>query len=348
MNPIIREDVDRIIRDGGKLFDSFRGSTVAVTGPYGMLASYLVFTLIRLNETDPDFRVRILALGRNEEKLKARFGPYAEAPYFRFLKTDLNGPNDIEDPVDYIIHAASFASPDAYSRDPVGVILPNTAGTLHLLELARKKKSRSLLFFSSGEIYGAVRSPLISETEGGFLDPAAVRSCYGESKRLGETLCAAYAHEYGVPAKIVRPSHTYGPTMDPEHDTRVFASFVSDALNGRDIAMTSDGTATRCFIYIADATLAYFKVLIDGVPGEAYNVTNPDGVLTIYELALLIAGLVPGKKLNVTRKAPPEGYMDRGKTAYTRLDTAKLEALGFRCRVSAKEGFARTLESFRI
>ena len=347
MNPVIEKDTDRIIADAGDLLEELRGRTVLVTGPYGMLASYLVFTMIRMNEMSPDRPVRILAAGRSEEKLRARFGSYADRPWFTFLKTDLCSPLHVDGPVDYIIHAASHASPDHYSKDPVGVTLPNTAGTLHLLELAAQKKSHSLLFFSSGEIYGKVNSPVIREDEGGFLDPAQVRSCYGESKRMGETLCASFAYQYGVPAKIVRPSHTYGPTMDPEHDTRVFAAFVSDALGGRDIAMTSDGTASRCFIYIADAAAAYFRVLLRGKAGEAYNVTNPEGVITIYELAKLIAGLVPEKKLKVTRKEPPEGYMDRGKNAYTRLDTQKLEALGFRCRVPLEEGFRRTLEAFR-
>ena len=183
MNPIIEQDTDRILESLGALSEELEGAAVLITGPYGMLASYLLWTLIRMNETkyadEQDRQIRIIAAGRNEKKLRDRFGAYADRPYFTFFKTDLLSPLCVDGPVDFIIHAASHASPDWYSRDPVGVTLPNMLGTKNLLDLAVQKKSRSLLFFSSGEIYGKTDIPVITEKDGGFLDPAAVRSCYG-------------------------------------------------------------------------------------------------------------------------------------------------------------------------
>ncbi len=228
MNPIISEDMKEILESGIIDFERLRGKTVLITGAYGMLASYLVFMMIYFNEqSGEEDRIQIIALGRNRDKMKTRFDRYIERDYFRFLQRDVTGKIEVDGPVDFIIHAASHASPKHYGTNPVGVMGPNLLGTIQTLELAREKKSQGYLFFSSGEVYGACQVPLVGEHDFGPYDPTNLRSCYGESKRAGETLCVSYAHQYGVPAKIVRPSHTYGPTMDLQGDDRVFASFTS-------------------------------------------------------------------------------------------------------------------------
>jgi nucleoside-diphosphate-sugar epimerase len=348
MNPIISEDMKEILESGIIDFERLRGKTVLITGAYGMLASYLVFMMIYFNEqSGEEDRIQIIALGRNRDKMKARFDRYIERDYFRFLQRDVTGKIEVDGPVDFIIHAASHASPKHYGTNPVGVMGPNLLGTIQTLELAREKKSQGYLFFSSGEVYGACQVPLVGEHDFGPYDPTNLRSCYGESKRAGETLCVSYAHQYGVPAKIVRPSHTYGPTMDLQGDDRVFASFVADAVCGRDIVMKSDGTATRNFIYLADAACAYMKVLLDGEIGEAYNVTNPEGRCSIGDLARLVTRLAPGDA-KVRIEAEDAGYIGRGKNVYTMLDTAKISELGWHCRYSLEKGFERTIRSFLI
>ena len=346
MNPIIEEDMRKILKSGIVDFDRLRGKTVLVTGAYGMLASYMVFMLIYLNERAfADEQIRIVALGRNRDKMAARFGGYMEREYFRFMHGDVTEKIQMDGPCDYVIHAASHASPKFYGTNPVGVMGPNLLGTIRTLELAREKESLGYLFFSSGEVYGACQTPLVGEHDFGPYDPTNLRSCYGESKRAGETLCVSYAHQYGIPAKIVRPSHTYGPTMNLAGDDRVFASFVADAVAGRDIVMKSDGTATRNFIYLADAACAYFKVLLDGQAGEAYNVTNPEGKCAIGDLARLIVSLAPGSA-KVRIEAQETGYVGRGRNVYTMLDTAKVQSLGWYCRYSLRDGFERTIRSF--
>jgi len=104
------------------------------------------------------------------------------------------------------------------------------------------------LYFSSGEVYGIVRDGTVptAENEGGYLDPTDVRSCYGESKRMGETMCVSWAQQYGVPARIARPFHTYGPGMRLD-DGRVFADFVRDILNGGPIVLHSEGMLGEAF-----------------------------------------------------------------------------------------------------
>ncbi|KAA6336830.1 GDP-6-deoxy-D-mannose reductase [termite gut metagenome] len=173
--------------------------------------------------------------------------------------------------------------------------------------MAKRNPIVSFLYFSSGEVYGKVNDSIatVSETDYGYLDPMNVRSCYGESKRMGENICISYMHQYGIPVKVVRPAHTYGPGMDL-NDGRVFADFVRDVAHNNNIVMHSDGSNSRAFCYLSDATIAFFIVLLYGTNGEAYNVANPLCEITIIELAEKLVKLFPDKKLKVEKVALPE------------------------------------------
>jgi len=289
--------------------------------------------------------VKILAQGRSREKFLARFGAYAGNPALRFVEGDVSQGVPCDEKLDYIIHGASLASSQHYGARPVDVILPNTLGTYYTLELARKFSAKAYVFLSSGEIYGKVDRDLVDESYCGPLDPADVRSCYGESKRLGETLCVAYCRQYGTPARIVRLAHTYGPTMDLENDRRVFSEFVSDVVHDRNIALKSDGGASRTFCYLSDAMLGLFLVLTKGADGEAYNLCNAKGDIKIGDLAELLARMFPEKRLHVVRgERKDSGYLASPVRAAPVLDSTKLTALGMEYRVSVEEGFRRTIE----
>ena len=308
MHKIIREDMERLCMNATVPWDQLRGKTVLVTGAYGMLPSYVVFALLHLN--DKGYGVRILAQGRSREKFLARFGAYAGGPALQFIEGDVSQSLHYGEKADYIIHGASLASSQHYGSRPVDVILPNALGTYYTLELARKSGAKGYVFLSSGEIYGKVDRDVVDERYCGPLDPADVRSCYGESKRLGENLCVAYCRQYGVPARIVRLAHTYGPTMDLENDRRVFSEFVSDVVHGRDIVLKSDGGASRTFCYLSDAMLGLFLVLTKGADGEAYNLCNADGGITIGGLAELLTRMFPERCLRVVRgERKDAGYL---------------------------------------
>jgi UDP-glucuronate decarboxylase len=249
---------------------------------------------------------------------------------------------------DFVIHAASKASPKFYGLDPVGTMGANTFGTHYVLEYARQSESQSVLFFSSGEVYGIPTDPDLPVTEDkyGYLDPTSVRSCYAESKRCGETMCVSWAHQFNVPAVIVRPFHTYGPGMALD-DGRVFADFVADAVASRDITLKSDGLDIRPFCYLADATSGFLHVLMKGVRGVAYNVANPQGEVTIRALAEIVAGLNPEKRLKVIRSSEGAtlGYLKSPlRRALPSID--RITALGWSPTTSVAEGFRRTIESY--
>jgi UDP-glucuronate decarboxylase len=346
-NSIIEEDL-KIITRGDLPWDDFEDATVLVTGANGFLPAYLVETLLYLNEKRQAHPTRVIGLVRNLDRALTRFSAYHDRSDLQWIVQDVCNPIVLDGQVDYIIHAASQASPRYYGIDPVGTLAPNVLGTYHLLNLAREKSVKGFLFFSSGEIYGQVDPNLIPTREDsyGTLDCATVRSCYAESKRMGETMCVSWAHQYNVPVKIVRPFHTYGPGMRLD-DGRVFADFMADIVHGRDIIMKSDGSAIRAFCYLADATLGFFTVLLKGKVGQAYNIGNDQGEISVFDLANLLVGLFPERCLKVTRAATMHqpGYLQSPISRNTPA-ISKVYALGWQPRVSVKDGFIRTIRSF--
>ena len=330
-------------------WERLSGSTVVVTGAGGFLGGHVVRALAALHRLGKVERpLRIVALVRDLARARARFAGAPEAQGIAFLHHDLNAiaVPDLGD-ANYVIHAASQASPRFYGSDPVGTLLPNAVGTAALLEaLRRARDPRGFLFVSSSEVYGAVAdTERLPEHRLGVVDPATVRACYAESKRMGETMCVAWHHQHGLPASIVRPFHTYGPGLAAD-DGRVFADFAFNVVRGENIVMHSDGSARRAFCYASDAVAGVLTVLLAGVPATPYNVANPAGELSVMELAELLVGLFPDKGLQVERRAPvgQSGYLA---SAISRLvpDISRLAALGWSPRIGPSEGFRRMIEA---
>jgi len=329
-------------------FSALYGSRILVTGASGFLAAYMIKTLLYLNDEDPSRKIEILALARNRERAELRFRQYLNRSDFKLLIQNVETPIQFEGDLNYIIHAASQASPKYFGTDPVGTLSANVFGTYQLLQLATQKKCRGFLFFSSGEVYGQVPESKIptKETDYGYLDPTQTRSCYGESKRMGENLCVSYSHQFGVPAKIVRPFHTYGPGFSLS-DGRVFADFVSDIINGRNIQLKSDGSAVRPYCYLTDAVRGFYTVLLKGAVGEAYNIGNDKTEVSVLELAKILVGLFPEKKLGISR-VPDHKPSEYLKSPIVRNcpDISKAKSLGWNPTISIQDGFKRTVYSF--
>lgn len=344
---IISEDIAQIIKSDLP-WNVFAGKTILVAGACGFLPAYMVEVLLELNAGHLASPVRVVALARNAAAAAKRFVYYKDDPNFSFLEADVTADFYVEGAVDVIVHAASQASPKYYGTDPVGTLSANVLGTHRLLELARQKGSQGFLFFSSGDVYGQGRegSDLFAEDDYGWLDPTDVRSCYGESKRMGENMCVCWSRQYGVPVKIVRPFHTYGPGMKLD-DGRVFADFVSDIVHGRDIQMKSDGSAVRAYCYLSDAVEGYFRVLLQGEVGRPYNIGNEQEQVSVLELAHLLVSLYPEKRLKVhpCQREKGSGYipspLSRGCP-----DSSRVRCLGWAPKIGIAEGFQRTIKSF--
>jgi len=349
LDPIVLEDLDRLLA-GDIPWQEFSGRTVMISGASGFLPSWMLLTLLRLNDSGRLQRpCQIVGLARSRAKAERRFGNLLHRSDMQLLVQDVCDPIGFDGDVHFIIHGASPASPTTYGKDPVGTLLANTLGTHQLLKLAHAKRALGFLFMSSGEVYGfpAPAGQFILENEYGYLDPTVVRSCYGEGKRAGESLCASYAFQHDVPARIARACHTYGPGIDLQ-DGRVFADFLSDVVHGRDIVMRSDGAAHRTFCYVADATDAFFRILLRGEIAKPYNLGNDEGEVSIRFLAELLARLGAEQKLDVkvTRGAQPTDptYMP-SPIMHGAPDTTHLRQLGWKPTTSIEDGFRRTLKS---
>jgi UDP-glucuronate decarboxylase len=344
-NFVVEEDLRRIV-SSDFAWDSFFGKTILISGANGFVPAYMVETLHFLNET-ANAGIHIVALVRNREKAMRRLGHLATRPDLTLVVQDVCDPYRGPTEIDFVIHAASQASPAFYGTDPAGTFETNVIGTRRMLEVARQAKVQGFLFFSSGEVYGTPKDPSIpvSEKDFGYLDPTNVRSCYGEGKRGGETLCACWHAQFGVPTKIVRLSHTYGPGMDL-NDGRVFADFVADVVAARDILLKSDGSARRPFCYLADATIAFFTVLLRGVNGEAYNVGS-DRECSILDLAEMLCRQFPERSRSIRREErnASDPYIPSSITG-GHFDLSKIEKLGWRPTTDIEEGFRRTVRSY--
>jgi nucleoside-diphosphate-sugar epimerase len=338
------EDIGKILRTELP-WDRFGGKRILITGASGFLPGYFVETLLALKNAGHGVK-EVVGLVRNLPKAERRFCHHATRKDFSLYQHDLSGPLNYEGRFDYILHAASQASPLFYSVDPVGTILPNVLGTYHLLERARTDGCDGFLFVSSGEVYGINQhGEPVDEGHYGPLNPTAVRSCYGEGKRMGENLCVCMHHQYGVPVYIGRLAHTYGPGLAVD-DGRVFADFLNDIVAKRDIVVKSDGSARRPFCYVSDAIAAYFTILLKGEIARPYNVGNDEAFVSISELAEILIAAFPERKIKATFvptnvsatyvKSPDPG-------APFIVDA--LRVLGWTPKIGIAEGFRRTVDS---
>lgn len=343
-NQIIKEDMEDIYARA-YAWERLNGKTILITGAYGMLASYLVGFLMYLN-IYKNFHIKVIAQGRNIKKAQEKFNGFWDNKSFIFTDTDLLSGIEISYNVDYIIHAAGSSNPRMYATHPIEIIEPNVIGTYHLLEFAYKHKCEGFLFFSTGDIYGKVeKSNEIYEETMGIIDPLNPHSCYSESKRLAETMCVSYWREHGLPTKIARIAHTYGPTMDLNNDPRVFADFIRAAVKGENIVLHSDGMAKRPFCYIADAVAAYLLLLLEGRSGEAYNVANSNQFVSIRQLAEITAA-IPQNRVDVIarEREADDTYLNNDLNKDNRLLENKLLALGFEWHYDTVCGFQRTYQ----
>lgn len=336
-HPVYRQDL-AAVRAAAPSLEPLRGRTVLITGATGLVGAFLTDALA-LASREEGLELKLVAVSRDAERARARF---AEWDSVRAISMDLTRPGKLPE-ADFIVHAAANAHPAAFSADPVGTMLGNFEGVRALLEQLRAQGHGRLLFLSTGEIYGENPSILEGFSEGDFgkIDPMNPRSCYPESKRAAETLCASYVRQYAVDAVAARLCYTYGPTVTPGN-SRADAQFLRRALAGEDVVLKSAGSQVRSYCYAADAAGALLSILLSGASGEAYNVANRGSVASIREYAETLARLAG---VRVTFDLPTDAER-QGYSVVTRAVQRpdKLEALGWRPRFSLEEGLEHTLK----
>lgn len=344
-NNIINEDADRIIAEELP-WETLRGSSVLITGASGMIPSYVLYTLLDLNDSK-DMGIKIYALVRNEVKAKRILAGILDRPDVELIVQDIAEPVHIDGPLDFIFHGGSPARPAEHKAAPTSTIKANLLGTINLLDLAVEKRAKGFVLMSSSEVYGKVENvDVIAEGDYGYVDCLNPRSCYSEGKRAAETICASYAAQYDINCKTPRFAHIYGPGLGL-NDGRVQADFAANVFRNEDIVMNSDGSSQRAYTYVADAVAGVFYVLLKGEE-MAYNVADSDNIISIRQLAEAFLATRPEKKLKLVMNIDKSKVGMYNPAKFIGLDNSKIKALGWEPRVSIAEGTARMISNYEL
>lgn len=323
------------------------GKNILITGSTGLIGRRLTERLMEYNHRSGG-NVRVFCLTRNKEKTDRLFSEYQGDANFSILEhPDIRRELTFGEPVDYLVHAAGVTASGDFVKKPVETIDVTLWGAENMLKLARSKKVKSMVYLSSLEVYGVPDKLHVSEKDFGYLDPLQVRSSYSEGKRMAECLCKAYHSEYGVPVKIVRLTQTFGRGTDGT-DPRVFAEFIRNALEGRDIVLNTAGETLRPYCGVGDAAGGILTVLMRGEEAAAYNLANPSTAVTILELAELVKKLINDSIRIIIRESEEEirrkGYNPVLKIA---LETEKLQRLGWEPRETMEQMILEAAESLK-
>lgn len=303
-----------------------------ITGATGYIGSMLIKAIMSTKEYFAG-TVKIIAVVRNEEKFIKLFKDY-DCSNVAVKVMDLCAGDavlSVTEPVDYIIHCAAETTSVYMISNPVEVADGIVLGVKNILELARKRNVKSMVYLSSMEVYGNVQDigrPRGEEEIGDVsLNPA--RSCYPLAKRMAEHYCHIYCMEYGVPVRIARLAQTFGKGVRPE-DNRVYMQFARAARDGNDIVLKTAGNSIGNYCAIEDTINAIFTILQKGSDGEVYNVVNEICTMSIRSMAELVADRIAGGKIKV--RTEPEALSQTGYAPDTglRLSGEKLRRLGWR------------------
>ncbi len=346
---IIREDARAIVDEMGAALQPLAGTTLLVTGAGGFLCSYFLDVVVALNESGLRPACRVIGVDNFLSSLPARVAHLEGRPDVQLVRHDLRQPFVPDGSVEYLVHGASVASPTFYRKYPLETIDVNATGTRHMLDLARAKHARSMLLMSTSEIYGDPDPKFIPtpETYRGNVSCTGPRACYDESKRLAETFAYYYFMLYHVPVKTIRPFNVYGPGQRID-DARIIPDLMSAALDRRPIVLYSDGRQTRSLCYITDTIRGMLYVMLSDANGEAFNVGNDEGELSMAALAERVAEVAAPPKLAVEYRVSLDPNYVTDSPQRRCPDLTKLRGLApWQPLVPLTAGLARTLQSYR-
>jgi UDP-glucuronate decarboxylase len=301
-----------------------------VTGGAGFLGSHLCERLLRDGH-------EVICLDNFFSGKRANIAHLKSDPNFEIIRHDVVEPILLE--VDRIFHLACPASPVHYQYNPVKTIKTSVMGTINMLGLAKRVRSRILLT-STSEVYGDPEQHPQTESYWGHVNPIGVRSCYDEGKRVAECLMMDYHRQNNVDIKIVRIFNTYGPRM-ALNDGRVVSNFCIAALRGEDLPIYGDGKQTRSFAYVDDIIEALVRMMETADFIGPVNIGNPNE-FTILDLASLVIELAgSSSKLAFHPARADDPVRRRPDISFAR------KSLGWDAKTPLRVGLKQTIEHFR-
>ena len=326
-----------------ELWEQLRGKMFLITGATGLIGSVMVKCLLELNR-QKDLGIKVMAVVRSLEKAQKVFAEdVSQIKFYQLGLTEI-GVSSIREHVDYVVHLASPTASRYFVEHPVETLRTAVEGTTAVLVYAKEAKVESVVYASSLETYGSNHTDeWLNEDFQGYVNPLEVRSSYNIGKRTCECLCHAYAEEYGVNVTIARMTQTFGAGVE-YNDGRVFAQFARKAIEGQNIELHTTGATSRMYCYTTDAVSAMLYLLLLGEKGEAYNIANKDSYISIRDMAQLVREeFNPNIEVVI---APKEGQGYAPETRL-RLETSKIEALGWKPKYNLKDMFKRLLNSMQ-
>ena len=356
---VVARDLEYICSGLREELTHLEGKNLLLSGGAGFLGYYLVQALLDWNKrVHPRPPIRLTVFDSFVRGVPAWLTQREGDPNLKVVRHDMTQP--LHGPIgdfQYVIHAASIASPTYYRKYPIETMDANVNGLRTLLDYARQQKDRNkpvegFLFFSSSEIYGDPTPENIPTPENyrGNVSCTGPRACYDEAKRYGETLCVNLAEVDGLPVKAARPFNNYGPGLKIT-DRRVIPDLVRDVLGGRDITLLSDGSPKRTFCYVADAVIGYYKILVKGLRGEAYNIGVEEPEISIAKLAEKITAIARellGYTGHVVYQASSDKqYLVDNPSRRCPVIAKARTQLGYNPAVSLDEGLKRSLIWYR-
>lgn len=342
MNKKYMEDVNYIL-SLDLPWNRLQDKCMMISGATGLIGSFLIDVILEKNNRN-NLNCTIIALGRDPQKALDRFSKYREDRHLQFMSYDVNSPLKMEhhDKIDYILHLASNTHPILYASDPIGTITTNIIGLYNMLECAIEHSASRFLFASSNEIYGENRGDVefFDEEYCGYIDSNTLRAGYPESKRCGEALCQAYKAQKDLDVVIARVTRSYGPTMNM-NDTKAVSQFIKKGICNEDIVLKSNGSQFYSYTYVADVVSGLLMTLLEGKSGEAYNIADESGDITLKNLATYIAEISNTKiRYEIPSEIEQSGY---SKATKARLDGTKIKQLGWKPQYDIKSGIERTI-----
>src|SRR5438105_7539107 len=301
--------------------------TSLVTGGTGFLGSHLCDELLRRGH-------RVICVDNLETGTLANI-EHIRQPEFVHLNLDIIEPYHLDEPIDFVYHLASPASPIDYLRLPLHTLKVGSYGTHHTLGLAKKHRARFLLA-STSEVYGDPQVHPQPESYWGHVNPIGPRGVYDEAKRYAEALTMAYHRQQGVDTAIVRIFNTFGSRMRA-HDGRAIPTFLRQALQDRPLTVFGDGSQTRSFCYVSDLIRGIIALAESGYH-HPVNIGNP-AEYTLLQLAEAVIE-VTGSSSEIVYEALPT---DDPQVRQPDISLAR-EVLGWEPRVELKDGLKRTIE----
>ncbi len=343
---IVEEDLNEIVKNLEEFRDKINGNTFLVTGGAGFIGSWICDVLNK-------FDAHVICVDNLTSGSTKNIGHLMNNENFTFVNSDVLNfdPDKAGKKIDYIIHAASLASPPHYMEHSIETLDTNILGTRKLLEFSVKNKIKGILITSTSEVYGNPSEENVPTSENyyGFVNSFGPRSMYDEGKRAAEAYCYSFFERVKkkgevLPLRIARIFNTYGPKLDTALDSkysRALTKLVVQALNGQPITVYNEGKQTRSFCYITDQIEGLFRLLLTpGIDGQVFNVGN-DTEITINELAQKIIKIANSGSRIVSAEST---YNIKDDPMRRCPDIRKArETLKFRPKVDLESGLIKTI-----